>query len=170
MLCSHDLGFRKKSSDRKIFPTQGFTHEVLRKRKECLMSSVGVMNKVEPEVEPVDMKLEVVLVDVADVDRTKAFYEKLGWRLDIDVANGNFRGVQMTPYKSNTSIIFGNGSAARKSGCGHSMVLAVGDIDAARNELIARGIDVSEVFHFAGGPFNDTVENPRVPGPDPEDR
>ena len=133
------------------------------------MSSVGVMNKkeVEQEVEPVDTKLEVVLLDVSDVDRAKAFYENLGWRLDIDVANGDFRGVQMTPHHSNTSIIFGKGT--RKSGSA-SMILAVANIDTARAALIARGVDVSEVFHFAAGPFNDTVEKPRVAGPDPERR
>lgn len=135
------------------------------------MSSVGVMNKkeVEPEVEPVDMKLEVVLLDVSDVDRAKAFYENLGWRVDIDLANGGFRGVQITPHNSNTSIIFGKGTV-RKSGSASSMVLAVSDIKAARESLVARGVNVSEVFNFAAGPFNDTVENPRVAGPDPQGR
>ena len=133
------------------------------------MSSVGVMNKKEvvPGAEPVDMKLEVVLLDVSDVDRAKAFYEKLGWRVDIDLANGGFRGVQLTPHNSDTSIIFGKGTA-RKSGS--NLVLAVSDIKAARESLIARGVDVSEVFNFAAGPFNDTVENPRVAGPDPQGR
>jgi catechol 2,3-dioxygenase-like lactoylglutathione lyase family enzyme len=133
-------------------------------RKETIMSSVAVMNEVVPAVVPVDMKLEVVLLSVSDVDRAKAFYEKLGWRLDVDVANGGFRGVQMTPYNSNTSIIFGNG------GISESLVLAVADIDAARRDLIARGVNVSDVFHFAAGPYNDTVENPRIVGRDPEGR
>ncbi len=127
------------------------------------MSSLAVMNK--PEVKPVDTKLEVVLLRVSDVDRAKAFYEKLGWRLDIDVANGDFRGVQMTPHNSEASIIFGKGTASSAS-----LVLAVDDIEAARNDLIARGVDVSEVFHYAAGPFNDTVENSRVSGRDPEGR
>ena len=72
------------------------------------MSSVAI-NKTEavPKAEPVDMKLEVVLLGVSDVDRAKAFYENLGWRLDIDIAAGDFRGVQMTPYNSEASIIFG---------------------------------------------------------------
>ena len=132
------------------------------------MSSAYVMNKIEavPEAKPVNMKLEVVLFGVSDVDRTKAFYEKLGWRLDIDVAGGGFRGVQMTPHNSEASIIFGNGI---KSGA-PTMVLAVDNIDVARNDFIERGVEVSEVFHFAAGPFNDTVENPRVAGPDPERR
>jgi catechol 2,3-dioxygenase-like lactoylglutathione lyase family enzyme len=120
--------------------------------------------------EPVDMKLEVVLLAVSDVDRAKAFYEKLGWRLDIDIAAGDFRGVQMTPQHSQASIIFGKGVTSARSGSEHSLVLAVDDLDAARDDLIARGVDVSEVFHYAGGPFNNIVENPRVAGRDPEGR
>ena len=115
-----------------------------------------------------DMKLEVVLLTVSDVDRAKAFYEKLGWRVDIDLANGDFRGVQLTPHASGASIILGKGATPGKRG--GSMVLAVDDVDAARAELFARGVEVSEVFHFAAGPFNDTVENPRVAGRDPEGR
>ncbi len=136
------------------------------------MSSVGVMNEKEvvPAVVPVDMKLEVVLLNVSDVERTKVFYENLGWRLDVDVTNGGFRGVQMTPYNSNTSIIFGKGVVSEKPGSSLSLVLAVADIDAARKDLIARGVNVSEIFHFIAGPYNHTVENPRVPGPDPEGR
>ncbi len=122
------------------------------------------------KVEPVDMKLEIVVLGVSDVDRAKAFYQNLGWRLDIDVANGDFRGVQMTPHNSEASIIFGKGITSAKPGSAHSLVLAVDDIDAARDDLIARGVDVSEVFHYAGGPFNNAVENPRVGGRDPEGR
>jgi catechol 2,3-dioxygenase-like lactoylglutathione lyase family enzyme len=118
----------------------------------------------------VDMKLEVVLLGVSDVDRAKAFYENLGWRLDIDIANGDFRGVQITPHNSEASIIFGKGTKSVKPGSAPTLVLAVDDIDAARDDLIARGVDVSEVFHYAAGPFNDTVEKPRVPGRDPEGR
>jgi catechol 2,3-dioxygenase-like lactoylglutathione lyase family enzyme len=118
----------------------------------------------------VDMKLEVVLLGVSDVDRAKAFYENLGWRLDIDIANGDFRGVQITPHNSEASIIFGKGTKSVKPGSAPILVLAVDDIDAARDDLIARGVDVSEVFHYAAGPFNDTVEKPRVPGRDPEGR
>jgi catechol 2,3-dioxygenase-like lactoylglutathione lyase family enzyme len=122
-------------------------------------------------VEPVDMKLEVVVLGVSDVDRAKAFYENLGWRLDADVATGDdFRGVQLTPHNSEASIIFGKGITSAKSGPADSLVLAVDDIDAARDDLIARGVDVSEVFHYAGGPFNNTVENARVGGRDPQGR
>ena len=122
------------------------------------------------KVEPVDMKLEVVVLGVSDVDRAKAFYQNLGWRLDIDIAAGDFRGVQMTPHNSEASIIFGKGVTSAKPGSADSLVLAVDDIDAARDDLIARGADVSEVFHYAGGPFNNAVENPRVGGRDPEGR
>lgn len=121
-------------------------------------------------IEPVDMKLEVVLLGVSDVDRAKAFYQNLGWRLDIDVAAGGFRGVQITPHNSEASIIFGKGITSAKPGSADSLVLAVDDLDAARDDLIARGVEVSEVFHFAGGPFNNTVENPRVGGRDPQGR
>jgi predicted enzyme related to lactoylglutathione lyase len=112
------------------------------------------------KVEAVDMKLEVVVPGVSDVDRAKALYENLGWRLDIDVAKGDdFRAVQMTPHNSEASIIFGKGVASAKPGSAHSLVLAVDDIDAARDDLVARGVDVSEVFNYAGGPFNNAVEN-----------
>jgi catechol 2,3-dioxygenase-like lactoylglutathione lyase family enzyme len=121
--------------------------------------------------EQVDMKLEVVLLGVSDVDRAKAFYQNLGWRLDADfVISEDFRVIQFTPHHSEASIIFGKGVAFAEPGSSKNMVLAVSDLDAAREELLARGIEVSEVFHFAGGPFNTSSENPRVPGRDPENR
>ena len=117
-----------------------------------------------------NMKLEVVIIAVSDVDRSKAFYEKLGFRLDIDyVANEKFRALQFTPPQSNASIIFGKGITSAKPGAAE-LVLAVNDVDAAREDLKARGINVSEVFHYAGGPFNNAVESPRVAGADPERR
>ena len=119
---------------------------------------------------PIGMKLEVVMLGVSDVDRAKAFYEKLGWRLDIDVAAGDFRGVQVTPYNSQTSIIFGKSLTAARAGSAHSLVIAVDDVNAARADLVARGVEVSEVFHYAGGPFDNAVENPRVGGRDPQGR
>jgi catechol 2,3-dioxygenase-like lactoylglutathione lyase family enzyme len=136
------------------------------------MTSVDVNTATKPalEVKPVNMKLEVVLLRVSDVDRAKAFYERLGWRVDLDLAHGDFRGVQVTPHNSEASIIFGKGVTSAQSGSAPSMILAVDDIDAARNDLVARGIEVSEVFHFAGGPFNNTLENPRVNGRDPQGR
>jgi catechol 2,3-dioxygenase-like lactoylglutathione lyase family enzyme len=137
------------------------------------MTGDGTSTKTEaaPKAQPVDMKLEVVLFGVSDVDRAKAFYENLGWRLDIDAAKGDdFRAVQVTPHNSDASIIFGKGVASAKPGPADGLVLAVDDIDAARHDLVARGVDVSEVFHYAGGPFNNAVENPRVGGRDPQGR
>jgi catechol 2,3-dioxygenase-like lactoylglutathione lyase family enzyme len=118
-----------------------------------------------------DMKLEVLVIPVSDVDRAKAFYEKLGFRLDIDyAANENFRVLQFSPPHSEASIIFGKGITSAKSGSPDSLVLAVDDVDAARDDLIARGVKVSEVFHYASGPFNNAVKNPRVGGRDPQYR
>src|SRR6266576_4869336 len=116
-----------------------------------------------------NMKLEVVIVPVSDVDRAKAFYEKLGFRLDIDIVNENFRGIQFTPPRSEASIIFGKGVTSAKP-VSADLVLAVDNVDAAREDLIARGVNVSEVFHYAGGPFNNAVKNPRVSGRDPQGR
>ena len=117
-----------------------------------------------------NMKLEVVMIPVSDIDRAKAFYEKAGFRLDIDyVANEKFRALQFTPPQSDASIIFGKGILSGKSGPAE-LVLAVEDVTAARDDLMARGINVSEVFHYAGGPFNNSEENPRVAGREPEGR
>lgn len=118
-----------------------------------------------------DLKLEVLIIPVSDVDRARAFYEKLGFRLDIDyVASEDFRILQFTPPNSEASIIFGKGVTSAKPGWKDNLVLAVDDLEAARRDLIARGITVSEVFHYAGGPFNNAVKNPRVAGRDPEGR
>ena len=123
------------------------------------------------KAEPVDMKLEVVMIGVSDIDRAKAFYQKLGWRFDGDFTVGDdFRAVQMTPHNSEASIIFGKGIRSAQPGLADSLVLAVDDIEAARDDLVARGVAVSEVFHYAGGPFNNAGENPRVGGRDPEGR
>ena len=125
----------------------------------------------EQDKAQIDMKLEVVMIGVSDVDRAKAFYQNLGWRLDADFVIGDgFRGVQMTPHASDASIIFGKGVTSAKPGSAEGLVLAVNDVDAARADLIARGVNVSEVFHYAGGPFNNAVENPRVGGRDSEGR
>src|SRR5262245_29876912 len=123
------------------------------------------------KVKPVNMKFEVVVIGVSDVDRAKAFYENLGWRLDLDYDSGEgFRAVHLTPHNSHASVMFGKGLTSAKPGSADMLVLAVDDIDAARDDLFARGVDVSEVFHYAAGPFNNTVENPRVAGRDPEGR
>ena len=118
-----------------------------------------------------DTKLEVVVIPVSDVDRAKGFYEKLGFRLDIDyAADENFRVIQFTPPNSETSIIFGKGVTSAKSGSEDSLVLAVDDVDTARDDLIKRGVNVSGIFHYAGGPFNNAVKNPRLDGRDPQGR
>jgi catechol 2,3-dioxygenase-like lactoylglutathione lyase family enzyme len=101
-----------------------------------------------------DMKLEVLLLPVSDVDRAKLFYEKLGFRLDIDYVKEEFRAVQFTPPGSEVSINFGKGITSAQPGSIDGLVLAVYDIEAARDNLIARDVEVSEVFHYAGGPFN----------------
>jgi catechol 2,3-dioxygenase-like lactoylglutathione lyase family enzyme len=125
----------------------------------------------EPEKVQINMNLEIVLLGVSDVDRAKAFYENLGWRLDADFkVSADFRVLQLTPHNSGASIIFGKGVTSAKPGSASNLVLVVDDVDAARDDLIARGVDVSEVFHYAGGPFNIAVENPRVAGRDPEGR
>src|SRR5438093_2786522 len=131
---------------------------------------MGQINK-KKGVLIMDMKLEVIVIPVSDVDRAKAFYEKLGFRLDIDyAANEDFRVIQFTPPRSEASIIFGEGITSAKSGSANILVLAVDDVDVARDDLIARGVKVSDVFHYAGGPFNNAVENPRVGGRDPQGR
>src|SRR5262249_10644333 len=111
-----------------------------------------------------DMKLEVVVVPVSDVDRAKAFYEKLGFRLDIDlVVNADFRVVQFTPPGSEASIHIGKGITSAAPGSLQNLYLVVSDIEAARADLVGRGIDVSEVFHRDG-------TRGQVTGPDPEGR
>ena len=110
----------------------------------------------------VDLKLEVVVLPVSDVDRAKRFYEGLGWRVDADFGgSADWRVVQMTPPGSPTSIHFGKGVTPAAPGSVKNLYLVVSDIEAARAELIGRGADVSEAFHFAG------FGGPRVPGPEP---
>jgi catechol 2,3-dioxygenase-like lactoylglutathione lyase family enzyme len=110
-----------------------------------------------------NMKLEVVVVPVSDVDRAKAFYEKLGWRLDIDyVANAGHRAVQFTPPGSEASIHIGKGLTSAAPGSLQNVYLIVADIEKARADLVARGVDVSEVFHHDG------LLGPKVSGPDPK--
>jgi catechol 2,3-dioxygenase-like lactoylglutathione lyase family enzyme len=118
-----------------------------------------------------NMKLEVVIIPVFDVDRAKAFYEKLGFRLDGDfVVDEKLRALQFTPPRSEASIIFGKGVTSAKPGSAKGLVLAVDDIDGARADLIARGAEVSEVFHYVSFPFNNSVDNPRISGRDPKRR
>jgi catechol 2,3-dioxygenase-like lactoylglutathione lyase family enzyme len=116
-----------------------------------------------------DMKLEVVVLPVSDVDRAKAFYVGLGWRLDADFpGDAGFRVVQLTPPGSSCSIIFGSGLTSAIPGSTDGLQLVVQDIAAARQELIANGARVSEVFHDAGGVFHHAGLESRVAGPAPE--
>lgn len=117
------------------------------------------------------MKLEVVVIPVADVDRAKDFYKTLGWRLDADfVTSEDFRVVQFTPPGSEASIIFGQGISSAAPGSVQGLYLIVDDIEAARAELVDWGVEVSEVFHDIGGIFHHAGTEGRVPGPDPKHR
>jgi catechol 2,3-dioxygenase-like lactoylglutathione lyase family enzyme len=104
-----------------------------------------------PSVGQVDLKLEVITIPVSDVDRAKEFYEGLGWRLDADFSDGDERAIQFTPPGSQGSIHFGRPSQGAP-GSAQGMFLVVSDIEAAREHLLRRGVEVSEVFHFAKGP------------------
>ncbi|GLX07528.1 VOC family protein [Microbispora sp. NBRC 16548] len=118
-----------------------------------------------------DMKLEVVVVPVSDVDRAKDFYTALGWRLDADIATGEgFRVVQVTPPGSPASVIFGTSVTSQAPGSAQGLHLVVDDIEAAYDELKRLGADTSEVFHDAGGIFHHAGTDARVPGPDPQRR
>jgi len=117
------------------------------------------------------MKLEVVVLPVSDVDRAKEFYASLGWRLDADVAAGDdFRLIQFTPPGSECSVQFGTGLTAAAAGSAQVRYLIVSDIEAARDELVARGVEVSEVFHEGtrGARFQLPGTNGRVSGPAPD--
>ncbi|GAA5185390.1 glyoxalase [Rugosimonospora acidiphila] len=118
-----------------------------------------------------DLKIEVVVLPVSDVDRAKEFYTRLGFREDLDyVGAEGFRVVHFTPPGSPTSIIIGSGISEATPGSQRGVHLVVDDVVAAREELVARGIEVSEVFHDAGGVFHHAGTEDRVPGPQPERR
>src|SRR5215210_968309 len=124
----------------------------------------------------IDMKFEVVVIPVADVDRAKEFYGRLGWRLDADYDNGDdFRVIQFTPPGSGCSVIFGKNVTAAAPGSAQGLYLIVSDIEAARDELLGRGVGISEVFHDGGG-VHAGADEPylfgrlRVSGPDAEHR
>ena len=124
----------------------------------------------------VDMKFEVVVIPVSDVDRAKEFYGRLGWRLDADYDNGDdFRVIQFTPPGSGCSVIFGKNVTAGAPGSAQGLYLIVSDIAAARNELLRRAVEISDVFHDAGGVYAGPDEpylfgRLRVNGPDLEHR
>ena len=129
-----------------------------------------------PSAGTVDMKLEVVVIPVADVDRAKSFYSSLGWRLDADFAAGDdWRVIQFMPPGSGCSVIFGKNVTAAAPGSAQGLYLIVSDIRDARDELLRRGVGISEVFHDAGD-VHDGADEPylfgrlRVSGPDPDHR
>ena len=122
----------------------------------------------------VDLKLEIVVIPVSDVERAKQFYAKLGWRLDADFAGADdYRVIQFTPPGSNASVIFGKNVTSAAPGSAQGLYLVVSDIEAARNALLSRGVAISEAFH-AGGDAHVGPDEPylfgrvRLSGPDPE--
>src|ERR1700678_2602005 len=126
-------------------------------------------------VTTIDMKFEIVVIPVSDIDRAKEFYSGLGWRLDADYDNGsNFRIIQFTPPGSGCSVIFGRNVTGAAPGSAQGLYLIVSDIAAAREELISLGVKVSEVFHnegvYAGPDEPYLFGRLRISGPDPEHR
>lgn len=126
------------------------------------------------ETRPVDSKLEVIVIPVSDVGRAKAFYEKLGWRLDAEFVDGDdFHILQFTPPGSPASVIFGKNVTPAAPGSAQGLYLIVSDIEAARADLLRRGVDVSDSFHGASGVYRGADEaflfgTHRASGPDPD--
>jgi catechol 2,3-dioxygenase-like lactoylglutathione lyase family enzyme len=137
--------------------------------------STNAVRGIDTSVAPVDMKFEIVVIPVSDVDRAKEFYAKLGWRFDADYDSGkDFRVIQFTPPGSGCSIIFGRNVTAAAPGSAQGLYLVVSDIQAARKDLLDRGIQISEVFHndgvYAGTDEPYLFGRLRVSGPDPDHR
>ena len=140
---------------------------------EVPMSTETVREHATPAVTAaaLDQKLEVMILPVADVDRSRRFYEGLGWRVDADFAHGDdWRVVQLTPPGSPCSVMFGKGFTTAEPGSVQGSFLVVDDVEAARAELLRHGVDVSEVFHFEGGQLRAAGAKGRQPGPDPDGR
>jgi catechol 2,3-dioxygenase-like lactoylglutathione lyase family enzyme len=138
------------------------------------MHDTHSLSKLAPDTPPentLDMKLEVVVIPVSDVDRAKSFYGRLGWRLDLDFAKGEgFRVVQFTPPGSGCSVILGTNVTAAVPGSAQGLHLVVSDIVATRDELRRRGVEISELFHDAGGVFHHADSECRLSGPNPQRR
>jgi catechol 2,3-dioxygenase-like lactoylglutathione lyase family enzyme len=137
--------------------------------------STNAVRGIDTSVAPVDMKFEIVVIPVSDVDRAKEFYAKLGWRLDADYDSGkDFRVIQFTPPGSGCSVIFGKNVTPAAPGSAQGLYLIVSDIQAARQALLDRGVQISEVFHNEG--VSAGADEPflfgrvRVSGPDPQHR
>jgi catechol 2,3-dioxygenase-like lactoylglutathione lyase family enzyme len=147
-------------------------------RKENQMSQTGTSMTQQKNAQParVNMKFEIVVIPVSEVDSAKEFYGRLGWRLDADYHSGeDFRVIQFTPPGSGCSVIFGKNVTAAVPGSAQGLYLIVSDIQAARKELLERGVDISEVFHDAAGVYAGSDEpylfgRVRVSGPDAEHR
>jgi catechol 2,3-dioxygenase-like lactoylglutathione lyase family enzyme len=130
-------------------------------RRESTVEALGAVT--------MDMKLEIVVIPVSDVDRAKRFYDDLGWRLDIAYAAGDdYRVIQFTPPGSGCSIMFGKNITAATPGSAKALHLVVSDIEAIRDELLRRGIEISEPFHDAGGIFHHANGEALVSGPNPQ--
>jgi catechol 2,3-dioxygenase-like lactoylglutathione lyase family enzyme len=122
-----------------------------------------------PPLKPGEMRLEVLVLPVADVDRAKGFYEGLGWKVDAEfVGEDGYRLMQLTPPGSGCSVIFGEGVTSAAPGSTEGLHLIVYDIEEARSDLIGRGVDVSEIFHDVTGVFHHAGTEGRVSGPAPE--
>jgi predicted enzyme related to lactoylglutathione lyase len=134
------------------------------------MSTTDVSSGGTPRPQPGVMLMEVVVIPVSDVDRAKEFYDRLGWRVDADVAIGDLRLLQYTPPGSLCSIQFGTNLTPAAPGSFQSLYLVVPDIDAAREEIVGRGVEVSEVFHEGaiGARFSAAGSSGRVRGRAPE--
>ena len=144
------------------------------------MATLRVVHNDEPaagaSAANVEMKFEVVVIPVSDVDRAKEFYARLGWRLDADYDSGkDFRVIQFTPPGSGCSVIFGKNVTAAAPGSAQGLYLIVANIETARKELLSRGVDISEAFHDASGVYDGPDEpylfgRRRAKGADPEHR
>ncbi len=137
--------------------------------------STNAVRSIDTKAAPADMKFEIVVIPVSDVDRAKDFYVRLGWRLDADYDNGkDFRIIQFTPPGSGCSVIFGKNVTPAAPGSAQGLYLIVSDIEAARKQMIERGVQISEVFHndgvYAGTDEPFLFGRVRVSGADPEHR
>jgi catechol 2,3-dioxygenase-like lactoylglutathione lyase family enzyme len=166
-----------------VIPNSRFAHPIptfsilqrnVLRRKERIMAQPEPARESTQTPKPgvVDLKLEVIVIPVSDVDRAKQFYSRLGWRLDADFGSGDdFRIMQFTPPGSGCSVIFGKNVTPATPGSAQGLYLIVSDLAAARADLLARGVDVSDVFHSAGvytGPDEPYLfGRTRVIGPDP---
>jgi len=145
---------------------------VIHETEEIAMSTNPVRSNDATGVAKIEMKFEIAVIPVSDVDRSKEFYEKLGWRLDANISAGDeFRVVQFTPPGSGCSVIFGKNVTAAEPGSVQGLYLIVSNLEAARDDLLERGVGVSEIFHASSAhtgpdePF--LLGRARVPGPDP---